>query len=109
MCVGVAGSSLITHTRLINASAIIAGAFLFARNHDRSYNGLQGLTFATAFENSGVIIIDSRMIILGAEILMAGLPELNLERASHEQSGRRHPCLVVDKCSYGRRIPKERH
>jgi hypothetical protein len=48
--------------------------FLFARNHDRSYNGLQGLIFVTAFANSGVIIADS---------LIAGLLALNRERASH--------------------------
>jgi hypothetical protein len=39
------------------------------------------------FANRGVIITDSLMIILGAEMLMAGRPALNLERASHEQSG----------------------
>ena len=61
---------------------MIAGAFLFVRNHDRSYNGLQGLTFVTAFANSGVIITGSLMIILGADILLAGLLAKNRERAS---------------------------
>jgi hypothetical protein len=46
------------------------------------YNGLQGLTFVTAFANSGVIT-DSLLIVLGADILMAGLLAKNLERASH--------------------------
>jgi hypothetical protein len=53
---------------------MITGAFLFARNHDRSYKGLKGLIFVTALANSDVIITDS---------LMAGLSALNLERASH--------------------------
>jgi hypothetical protein len=61
----------------------MAGAFLFVRNQDRSYNGLQGLTFVTAVANSGVIITGSLMIILGADILLAGLLAKNLERASH--------------------------
>jgi hypothetical protein len=36
------------------------------------------------FANSGVIITDSLMIILGAEILIAGLLALNLERVAHD-------------------------
>ena len=35
-----------------------------------------------AFANSGVIITASLMIILGADILMARLPGVNLERAA---------------------------
>ena len=36
------------------------------------------------FANGGVIITGSLMIILGADILMARRPALNLERTSHE-------------------------
>jgi hypothetical protein len=36
-----------------------------------------------AFANSGVIITDSLMIILGADILIAGLLALRVEWASH--------------------------
>ena len=35
------------------------------------------------FANSSVIITDSLMIILGADILMAGLLAKNLERTGH--------------------------
>jgi hypothetical protein len=37
----------------------------------------------TAFANSGVIITASLMIILGADVLMAGRSALNLERAGN--------------------------
>jgi hypothetical protein len=56
---------------------------LFICNHDRSYNGLQGLTFMTAFANTGVIT-DSLMIILGVDRLMAGLLALKVEYDAHE-------------------------
>jgi hypothetical protein len=41
------------------------------------------LIFVTAFANSGVIITASLMIILGADVLMAGRSALNLERAGN--------------------------
>jgi hypothetical protein len=41
------------------------------------------LTFVAALANSGVIITGGLMIILSADILMAGLLALNRERASH--------------------------
>ena len=50
----------------------MARAFLFARNHDRSYNGLKGLTLMTALADSGAIITGSLVIILGADSLIAG-------------------------------------
>jgi hypothetical protein len=40
------------------------------------------VTFVTAFANSGVIITGSFMIVLGADILLAGLRAKNRERAS---------------------------
>jgi hypothetical protein len=43
----------------------------------------EDLIFVTAFANSGVIITASLMIILGADVLMAGRSALNLERAGN--------------------------
>jgi hypothetical protein len=44
----------------------------------------EDLIFVTAFANSGVIITASLMIILGADVLMAGRSALNLERAGND-------------------------
>jgi hypothetical protein len=55
----------------------------FARNHDWSYNRFKGLTSVILFANGGVIT-GRLMIILGADILMAGLLARKVERVSHD-------------------------